>query len=133
MIYKAIKVVYYLRKFLIKINQIILDPNYNKNVKNKIKSYVNKNMNINGIEISNKVIINDNSIKNRVPYIIRYENYNYVIRGANPKDNLRVTWHCENYLKMRNSLKVQTRFCESTIQGIRENIKSSSFRFYLKK
>ena len=93
MIYKAIKVVYYLRKFLIKINQIILDPNYNKNVKNKNKSYVNKNMNINGIEISNKVIINDNSIKNRVSYIIRYENYNYVIRGANPKDNLRVTWN----------------------------------------
>ena len=120
-------------KILIKINQTKLDSNYTKNVKNKNKSYVNKKMNINGIEISNKVIVNVNSIKNRVPYIIRYENYNYVIRGANPKDNFRVTWHCENYLKMRNSLKGNTRFCESTIQGIRENIESSNFCFYLKK
>ena len=45
---------------------------------------------------------------------------------------MRVTWRCINYRKKSNLPDNQNIFCKANIQGIRENINSNKFKFFLK-
>ena len=55
-----------------------------------------------GEEITSKISIINDSIKDNSPYEIIYENIIFTIEGANPKGKHRITWHCINYRKKRN-------------------------------
>ena len=53
-----------------------------------------KTFSINGNEITNLTKIQLNSIINNTSYNIIYNDCKYIIRGANPSNSVRVTWHC---------------------------------------
>ena len=87
---------------------------------------------IKGEEITDLVEIIDNSKYINIPYKIKYNEYVFYIRGANPTNNLRVAWRCINYRKISNLPDNQNIFCQSNIQGIRENKNSNIFKFFFK-
>ena len=66
---------------------------------------------IKGEEITDLVEIIDNSKYINIPYKIKYNEYVFYIRGANPTNNLRVTWRCINYRKISNLPDNQNMFC----------------------
>ena len=77
-------------------------------------------------------IINE-TIKNNIPYQIKYGNYKFYIDGKNPENNLRVTWHCPYYRRVKNKPKEDNKFCNSTIRGIWKTNLNGNFNFYLEK
>ena len=83
-------------------------------------------------DITDLVEIIDNSKFKNIPYKIKYNEHIFYIRGADPTKNLRVTWRCINYRKIRNLPDNQKIFCQANIQGIRENINSDIFKFFFK-
>lgn len=96
---------------------------------NEKKSFIK--FSIKGNEITTSIKIQQNSIKNNTPYTIIFKDCKYIIRGANPSNAIRVTWHCQNYLKYRKKLIDKEKFCNSTIQGIRMSKNSLEFKYYL--
>ena len=105
-----------------------LEQKGNKENKSKLK----KTYNINGKDITDLTEIIDNSKYKNIPYKIKYNEHIFYIRGADPTNNLRVTWRCINYRKKSNLPDNQNIFCKANIQGIRENINSNKFKFFLK-
>ena len=80
------------------------------------------------IEITNEVTFIEDSLKNNTPYKILYNNYIYNYEGSNPKNKNQITWHCQNYRKIKNLPTNTTKFCISTIQGNRDKIYSNKFK-----
>ena len=95
------------------------NENKNENNINNVKS--KKIYNINGKNITNEVEIIEDSIKSNIPYRIKYQNYIYIIEGKNPENQMRITWYCQNYRKVKNKPIDQKKFCSATIQGLRKN------------
>ena len=85
------------------------------------------------LEITNEVTFIEDSFKNNTPYKIIYKNYIYNYEGNNPMKKNSITWHCQNYRKIKNLPTNYTKFFNSTIQGIRDKIDLNKFKFYLKK
>ena len=83
-----------------------------------------------GLNITKEIIIKKDTIKNNTPYTLTYKGYNFYIRGADPTNSQRVTWHCQNYLKNWKGLKNKSKFCNSTIQGQRLKKNSINFIYY---
>ena len=74
----------------------------------------------------------EDSFKSNVPYKILYDNYIFRYEGLNPKKKKKITWHCQNYRKIKDLPEGVGKFCNSTIQGFRNNLKQKKFKFYLK-
>ena len=97
---------------------------------NKTKDIIKNEKNM---EITNEVTFIEDSFKNNTPYKIVYNNYIYNYEGNNPKKKIQITWHCQNYRKIKNLPTNYTKFCNSIIQGNRDKIDTNKFKFYLKK
>ena len=108
-------------------NKIIKDNNKKLN---KYKININKNY---GTDITGQVEIIKDTIKNNIPFQIKFGNYNYYIDGKNPENNLRVTWHCPYYRRVKNKPNEYNKFCNSTIRGIRKTNINGNFIYYLEK
>ena len=85
-----------------------------------------------GEDITYKILIKDDSIKDLCPYEIYYENVLFTIEGANPKDRQRITWHCINYRKKKNKPETCKTFCSAVIQGVRNLEDPLNIKYYLK-
>ena len=66
---------------------------------------------------------------NNTPYKILYNNYIYNYEGNNPKNRKQITWHCQNYRKIKDLPANSTKFCISTIQGNRDKIDQINLYF----
>ena len=100
-------------KILLKIKNT--DDNYKDDTTNKKKNcnedYPNKNLYKgkkekeleieNNSDISNKVYIVEDSVKNNTPYKIQYEECVYSYEGKNPIKMQKITYHCKNYRKKK--------------------------------
>ena len=75
----------------------------------------------------------DDTIRNTIPYEIIYNNHIYNYEGNNPKKKKKITWHCQNYRKIKNLPSNTNKFCNSIIQGNRDNIESNQFQYFFKK
>ena len=92
-----------------------------------------KSKNVIKIDITNEVKILYDTIRNIIPYKIIYNNYIYNYEGNNPKKKKKITWHCQNYRKIKNLPSNTNKFCNSIIQGNRDNIESKQFQYFFKK
>lgn len=120
-----------------KLNQLSLNEKILKNYHEQKRNNEHKTKNkktyiIKGENITDLVEIIDNSKFKNIPYKIKYNEYIFYIRGADPTNNLRVTWRCINYRKLLNLPDNENIFCHANIQGIRENTNSNIFKFFLK-
>ena len=129
----------------------IIDSYKIKNIdsfENKDKSYEEENDSLNediiydvdlkkdiyiNNEITDKVNIFEDSIKNNTPYKIIYDNYIYNYERKNPKNMKKLTWHCQNYRKIKNFSRNLGKFCYAKIQRIRINLSSKNFKYFIKK
>ena len=85
-----------------------------------------------GEDITYKIIIKEDSIKELCPFEIYYDNVLFTIEGANPKDRQRITWHCINYRKKKNKPENCKTFCNAVIQGLRNLDDPLNIKYYLK-
>ena len=115
------------------------EKNKELNKNNEIKKGLSKE-NIDGkgekfkdIDISNDVKIMEDSIKNNTPYKILYLGSEYTYEGKNPIKRKKITYHCKNYRKIKNLPANMNKFCNSTIQGIRNDTNKAITTFILKK
>ncbi len=97
----------------------------------KKTQYIIRNYIVKGVEITKQVDIIKESVKNIIPFHIKYGTYIYSLIGRITKSSKRITWHCQNYRKIKDKPKDNKKFCSATIQGIRED-NSDSFKFYEK-
>ena len=104
----------------------------NKQSKNTFEvKKIKRNYVIKGMNITEYIEIIDNSKYKYIPYKIKYKDEIFYIRGANPINNLRVTWRCINYRIKRNLPENQNIFCDAKIQGIRENKDTGKFKYFI--
>ena len=103
--------------------------NQSKNIIEEKK--IKRNYEIKGMNISEYIEIIDDSKYKYIPYKIKYKDEIFYIRGANPINNLRVTWRCINYRIKRNLPENQKIFCDAKIQGIRENKDTGKFKYFI--
>ena len=88
---------------LLSLNEKILkNLQLEKKRNNEKVSKVKKAYTVNGKDITDLTEIIDNSKYTNIPYKIKYNEHIFYIRGAEPTNNLRVTWRCINYRKKSN-------------------------------
>ena len=90
-------------KLITKMNLLSLKEKILKNFhieqkrNNENKTIFKKTYIIKGEDITDLIEIVDKLKFKNIPYKIKYNEYIFYIRGAEPTNNLRVTWRCINY------------------------------------
>ena len=104
----------------------------NNQSKNTSEKTIKKTCIIKGNNITKEIEIIEDSIKNKIPWRIKYKNYIYYIAGSNPEKQTRITWYCQNYRKIKGKPIGQDKYCTATIQGQRSTKEIKDIIYYEK-
>ena len=114
-------------KFLESFNTLTIEEKIIENINSNENKYGNReheeiNVKTNnsfsqeGNEITDKIHILENTVRNNVPKEIEYENIVYKLLHTINVNYTKFTWYCKNYRKKKGLSSNQKKFCTSTIK-----------------
>ena len=109
---------------------IVKEKKYENREQEEINITTNPSFHKEGDEITDKIHILENTIRNNVPKEIEYENIVFKLLHTIYENYTKYTWHCKNYRK-KTGLSNQNKFCTSAIKGIKNKENPNKFKFYL--
>ena len=88
-------------------------------------------INTTGLDITNKIILDNNNIKENTYMEILYDKRSFVLNSRSYIKQRKLTYKCINYRKTVYDNNFN-KFCNATITAIRNNTDLGKFKFYLK-
>ena len=83
------------------------------------------------LEISKDIIVEKDDIKYNTPTLISYYNFKFSINTRKYYELYESTWKCINYRRTKDLPENYKVFCNATIKGIRNVLKTSIYTYYL--
>ena len=83
------------------------------------------------LEISKDIIVEKDDIKYNTPTVITYYNFKFSINTRKYYELYESTWKCINYRRTKDLPENCKVFCNATIKGIRNALKTSIYTYYL--
>ena len=83
------------------------------------------------LDISKDIIVEKDDIKYNTPTVISYYNFKFSINTRKYYELYESTWKCINYRRTKDLPENYKVFCNATIKGIRNALKTSIYTYYL--